>query len=799
MGVKNLASFLRRNSNAPKLADPFMHSNWYNTGEKQAERVVVCDFAAVAYHVLSKVETDASKLLGGQYAVMARKTRAFVERFERVGAKLVFVVGRTATGKDHLKHGHAAHGLASNANQKSRSIKLVKEGRADEAAAHINTAFAPMKFGAVVDALLDLAAEGRVEVLFGDDEDDPGVAYEAAARHGWVLSGDTDMVAYRYEAVGSIQGVIFLKDLDWTTAGLTFLHTTPALVAETLGLVRGGVGRGELMPLVATLLGNDYVDEIELATVHDRALHNALLDRQEHWHDLDPAKERADREAMRASPWNVRRPCFKRAACTTMGCPYDHPPGGHFFCRANVNDDNNIGPNYCTRPYTCQWRHRGDACRVPVWCAQVPGPAVAAAADAVTRPVLTRGEPTGATTLWVADVRAARDVVANLCRVGAEASVERQFSWAIIRGVANMVAGHLYYIEDESAVLDAVCGAGTDLADKVRTAVVAYEPRRADLRVEDAPYAVGDGVAARYAYHQMLSTLRDRHLGGHCDAFAHFPRRLGDLKLGLVHGAGAAGVCWLMQADGSVTLVERRASSPEALPDLAQLLASDAARRDGILALLGASDLGDLPAPLLWPLATLRFWLAAGGEAMPGVEPPPTLGPRQIRAIVEATTQRCLEARLGCDARGPDRWAPPLVGALAEPAFRALMAWVRALQGVRGLLAIGATGDRPELPAAVFDGELLLAVWNAHAGGGATPTSAWRRYNELDARAASAAPLVDALVARVTEGLAVDATPRVAFQARSVSETVDSWEDEGDDAPTLPVDVNTAWDAVVGV
>mmetsp|Transcript_17707 Transcript_17707/g.57782 ORF Transcript_17707/g.57782 Transcript_17707/m.57782 type:complete len:820 (+) Transcript_17707:136-2595(+) len=745
MGVKNLASFLRRNSNAPKLADPFMHSNWYNTDEKQAERVVVCDFAAVAYHVLSKVETDASKLLGGQYAVMARETRAFVERFERVGAELVFVVGRTATGKDRLKHGHAAHTLASKAIHEARAVELVKAGRADEAAAHSKKALAPMKNGAVVDALLDLAAEGRVEVLFGDDEDDPGVAYEAAARHGWVLSGDTDMVAYRYEAVGSIQGVIFLKDLDWTTAGLTFLHTTPALVAAALGLVRDGVGRGELMPLVATLLGNDYVDDIELATVHDHALHNALLKQQERWHALDPA---VHREAMRELPGNVRRPCLLGHRCKNTDCPYDHSRSLRFFCNANVNDDNSIGPNYCTRPYTCRWRHRGDAGRVPVWCAQVPGPAVAdaaAAADAVTRPVLTSGEPTGATMLWVADVRAARDVVANLRRVGAEASVERQFSWAIIRGVADAVAGHAYHIDDESAVLDAVCGAGTDLADKVRTAVAAYEPRRADLRVADAPYAVGDGVAARYAYHQMLSPLRDRHLGDHFDAFAHFPRRLGDLKLGLVHGAGAAGVCWLMQTDGSVALVERAASSPEALPDLAQLLASDAARRDGVLALLGASDLGDLPAPLLWPLATLRFWLAAGGEAMPGVEPPPTLGPRQIRAIVEVTTQRCLEARLGCDAREPDRWVPPLVGALAEPAFRALMAWVRALQGVRGLLAIGATGDRPELPAAVFDGELLLAVWNAHADGGATPTSAWERYDELAARAAGAAPLVDAL------------------------------------------------------
>ncbi|KAH8067986.1 hypothetical protein JL721_7206 [Aureococcus anophagefferens] len=178
---------------------PFMHSNWYNTDEKQAERVVVCDFAAVAYHVLSKVETDASKLLGGQYAVMARETRAFVERFERVGAELVFVVGRTATGKDRLKHGHAAHTLASKAIHEARAVELVAAGRADAAAAHSKKALAPMKNGAVVDALLDLAAEGRVEVLFGDDEDDPGVAYEARR---WRLGplGDTDMVAYRYEA-----------------------------------------------------------------------------------------------------------------------------------------------------------------------------------------------------------------------------------------------------------------------------------------------------------------------------------------------------------------------------------------------------------------------------------------------------------------------------------------------------------------------------------------------------------------------------------------------------------------------
>ncbi|KAH8048647.1 hypothetical protein JL721_11893 [Aureococcus anophagefferens] len=775
----------------PVNPNPFMHSNWYNTDEKQAERVVVCDFAAVAYHVLSKVETDASKLLGGQYAVMARETRAFVERFERVGAELVFVVGRTATGKDRLKHGHAAHTLASKAIHEARAVELVKAGRAAEAAAHSKKALAPMKNGAVVDALLDLAAEGRVEVLFGDDEDDPGVAYEAAARHGWVLSGDTDMVAYRYEAVGSIQGVIFLKDLDWTTAGLTFLHTTPALVAAALGLVRDGVGRGELMPLVATLLGNDYVDDIELATVHDHALHNALLKQQERWHALDPA---VHREAMRELPGNVRRPCLLGHRCKNTDCPYDHSRSLRFFCNANVNDDNNIGPNYCTRPYTCRWRHRGDAGRVPVW--------VRAGAGARRRRRRGRSGRGRATRTAQGRThrrddalgrrRARRGAVANLRRV--PPPVERQFSWAIIRGVADAVAGHAYHIDDESAVLDAVCGAGTDLADKVRTAVAAYEPRRADLRVADAPYAVGDGVAARYAYHQMLSPLRDRHLGDHFDAFAHFPRRLGDLKLGLVHGAGAAGVCWLKQADDSIALVERRASSPEALPDLAQLLASDAARRDGVLALLGASDLGDLPAPLLWPLATLRFWLAAGGEAMPGVEPPPTLGPRQIRAIAEATTQRCLEARLGCGAG-----AGPLGAAARRRARRARVPGAHGLgpraPGRAGLLAIGATGDRPELRRLRRRAPRRL---ERARGGGATPTSAWERYDELAARAAGAAPLVDALVARVTEGLAVDATPQVAFQARSVSETVDSWEDEGDDAPTLPVDANAAWGAVVG-
>ena len=50
-----------------------------------------------------------------------------------------------------------------------------------------------------------------------------------------------------------------------------------------------------------------------------------------------------------------------------------------------------------------------------------------------------------------------------------------------------------------------------------------------------------------------------------------------------------------------------------------------------------------------------------------------------------------------------------------------------------------------------------------------------------------------------TAGLAVDdATPDVAFQALSVSEAADSWEDEGDDAPKLPVDANAAWMAVAG-
>uniref|UniRef100_A0A7S3JXW8 Asteroid domain-containing protein n=1 Tax=Aureoumbra lagunensis TaxID=44058 RepID=A0A7S3JXW8_9STRA len=280
MGVEGLESYLK-NEESPLLKDstkaPFEEKIW-NNGSNE-EKVVIVDFSAFVHYIAdSDVEKEIHCWLGGEYAAVARNVRKFVQKFKDVNARLVFVIGKAPnnlkdakveTLKKRKEKRFSKHeGIVNFIDKTAESKKVLDiselEDFRDKEEWPKKFMFMQNKHGAILETLLEEESK-TVELIFSNEEDDPGVAYEAMKRNCFILTNDTDMLCYKYD--GPIQGIIFFNGIDKTfSQGIKFEFTSPEKVAKCLG-----IGEWSL-PAFGTLLGNDYSSNHLSNIVYERAI-----------------------------------------------------------------------------------------------------------------------------------------------------------------------------------------------------------------------------------------------------------------------------------------------------------------------------------------------------------------------------------------------------------------------------------------------------------------------------------------------------------------------------------------------
>ncbi|KAJ1453324.1 hypothetical protein M885DRAFT_588712 [Pelagophyceae sp. CCMP2097] len=845
MGVKNLTAYLA-DDRAPKhrQATPlFQEERWYVTASQDASRVVVVDGAAFCYAALDWATPVELHALGGQYAALRRSIAKFCKQCANVGCKLVFVFGGTPQCEDHAKNGETNRRLVEGIFGEKAITEALSGGAPLRC---MRAPIAPSKAECAQAAVLKAleALPLSVEIIVTDDEDDAAVAYEAASRNAWVLTNDSDMLVYDYSAVGEIRGVVFFKTTDRgdnlrfddANNSLRFEATHPSRVAEAVGVPRQRLG------VFATALGNDYLPEAALTTLHDTALRTELHARKTAWYDLELEKSRAVREkAAEASKgkWTTSTfACDEGMWCKRKWCPKTHPRGGHNFC-----GDVSGTSNRCIRPFTCGMRHAGDLPHVAVECRAVfvggtihidrLAKACLAGVDGVEDVVVTDSgdeKMPDATTLKVfcSTIATARDATSRLAHDGIRAYVAKELKWAIIRGVANLVQS-----------MDLTQGVGL----RISAAAKLYEPRqarlghfsisdtvtwRADSQAENAGAAVirPSNAESRLAAMALLPCVRDLHRGRMFGTAQYLKSLLDAFRFALFHGPSATATAWTFDAATSTVRMARDAVVVADATMLSDIIKGRISADAFVLKTLGAGEALDAaPAMLKLPLAALRFWVVESGAASAptsaALPPPRRLSFWQVRVVVSALVQCAVEASVVPDGDEPETPNVAPDARLTLEVFEILLQWAELLQALAELSAAAALGDaaanlvRPDL----FDGHVLYATYEVAAvrrdnlcGETQAPTPTWVRHAALAPKAAAACALVDALCGLVTAGLEsnlagddrlAEALPVEDFTKLTVDDAADNWDDSDDDespAAEVAPDERSAselWEAVV--